>query len=419
MKLEESFIKNIQSHFSKIETKEDILKLLNIANRYIYLEKSSPITISQLNYYTNPNRCFQRYNSFEIKKKSGGTRQLNSPVLGLKRILKALNLIFQCVAEPHRLAFGFVKEKSIVDNAKNHLNKKYVYNIDLKDFFHSFDRNRVKLAFIYEPFNLNGDKEPLAFLLASLCTHPIVIEKELKIVLPQGSPTSPTLTNVLCVTLDRRLNGLAKKENAKYSRYADDITFSSDCNIFSKPSFQNELKRIVEENQSLVINPTKTRLQNKFYRQEVTGLTVGDKVNVQKRYVKQIRMWIYYWEKYGYLKAQQIFSVDYKKDKGHLSKNQPNLTNVLEGKLNYLKMVKGEDDSTYLKLKNRFTQLKDKNECFSLSEIITIWEKFGIEEAMSSYYSKDFILKPINTYKKLIIDQINFDDFNFNNNLIK
>ena len=153
------------------------------------------------------------------------------------------------------------------------------------------------MGFMYEPFNLNGKKEPLAFLLASLCTHPFEIDGEVKTVLPQGSPTSPTLTNILCRKLDRRLTGLAYRFGATYTRYADDITFSSPHNIYTDEAFNKELKRIIEEDQKLVINPKKTRLQKAGYRQEATGLIVNEKVNVRRRYVKQIRMWLYYWEK--------------------------------------------------------------------------------------------------------------------------
>ncbi|MCS6834005.1 MAG: reverse transcriptase domain-containing protein, partial [Flammeovirgaceae bacterium] len=138
----------------------------------------------------------------------------------------------------------------------------------MKDFFHTFDRNRVKMAFMYEPFNLKGDREPLAFLLASLCTHPLEIEGEIKTVLPQGSPTSPTLTNILCRKLDRRLTGLANRFGATYTRYADDITFSSSHNIYKDEEFEKELKRIIEEDRKLVINEEKTRLQKATYRQE-------------------------------------------------------------------------------------------------------------------------------------------------------
>ena len=385
MKLEEKYIQEIQDKFSKIENKQDLLILLNYTKKLIYGSNCNSLTLKHLNYYSNPEHCVNRYSTFSIAKKSGGVRQINSPTSGLKIILRVLNCIFQCCFEPHRAANGFVLDKSIVTNAELHVRNNYVYNIDLKDFFHSFDRNRVKVALLKEPFNLNGEKEPLAFIIASLCTHPLILlDDTVKTVLPQGSPTSPTLTNLLCIVLDRRLNGLAKKFGANYSRYADDITFSSHHNIFGTDDFQKELKRIIEDDQSLTINTKKTRLQKTGFRKEVTGLTVNEKVNVQKRYVKQIRMWIYYWEKYGYLRAQQLFSVDYKKDKGHISKGQPNLVNVLSGKLDFLKMVKGENDSTYFGLKNRFDKLVNNND--RIKNILDLWENVGIEAAMDKYY---------------------------------
>lgn len=303
---------------------------------------------------------------------------------------RSLNFVLQCIYEPHHAATGFVLDKSIVDNANLHTGNHNVYNLDLKDFFHSFDRNRVKMGYIYEPFNLGGDREPLAFLLASLCTHPFEIEGEIKTVLPQGSPTSPTITNILCKKLDRRLTGLANRFGAKYSRYADDITFSSPHNIYKDEEFLRELNRIVEDDQKLAINPDKTRLQKAGYRQEVTGLIVNEKANVRKRYVKQIRMWLYYWEKYGYEKAQQIFKRDYLTDKGHVKKGEPNFANVLDGKLEFLKMVKGLEDSTYKTLKKRFDKLTDvkektQQEKVDLDAVIDTIINKGLDQGISLY----------------------------------
>ena len=376
MKIEQAHIDQIRKQFAELQSKEDLVKLLSDAKNMLYGEECKPFQLKSLTYYANPTLCKKRYQTFTIKKKSGADRTINAPVKGLKSILRSLNFVLQCVYEPHEAATGFVLEKSIVDNAKKHVGHHYVLNIDLKDFFHTFDRNRVKMGFMFEPFNLNGDKEPLAFLLASLCTHPFEIDGEEKTVLPQGSPTSPTLTNILCKKLDRRLTGLANRFGATYTRYADDITFSSPHNIYTDEEFKNELKRIIEEDQKLVINPKKTRLQKAGYRQEATGLIVNDKVNVRRRYVKQIRMWLYYWEKYGYEKAQQIFILDYTTDKGHVKKGKPNLANVLDGKLEFLKMVKGENDSTYETLKKRFDKLYVIENSFS--KVLDIWENEGI-----------------------------------------
>ena len=245
--------------------------------------------------------------------------------------MKICKIVYTLVILSRRFKICSEGLRCSVETRTAHVGNHYVYNLDLKDFFHSFDRNRVKMGFIYEPFNLNGEREPLAFLLASLCTHPFEVNGEIKNVLPQGSPTSPTITNILCKKLDRRLTGLANRFGAKYTRYADDITFSSPHNIYNDEDFKKELERIISEDNllkingkqkeigpQLKINSDKTRLQKSAYRQEVTGLILNDKVNVRQRYVKQIRMWLYYWEKYGYEKAQQIFTRDYITDKGHV-----------------------------------------------------------------------------------------------------
>lgn len=397
MKIEQQHIDQIRQKFASMQRKKELIALLNEAKNFLYAKECKPFELKSLTYYANPDFCKKRYVKFSVKKKSGGERTINAPVGGLKSILRSLNFVLQCVYEPHNAATGFVLNKSIVDNAKVHVGNHHVYNLDLKDFFHSFDRNRVKMGFIYEPFNLKGEREPLAFLLASLCTHPFEVNGEIKNVLPQGSPTSPTITNILCKKLDRRLTGLAKRFGAKYTRYADDITFSSPHNIYKDEDFQSELKRIISEynliktngkkiniGPQLQFNSDKTRLQKSAHRQEVTGLIVNEKVNVRKRYIKQLRMWLYYWEKYGYDKAQQIFTKDYIADKGHVKKGKPNLVNVLDGKLEFLKMVKGIEDGTYKRLKGRFNFLVGYTD--PINQILNIWETDGIDEAMNIYY---------------------------------
>lgn len=407
MKIEQEHINQIRKQFAKLKNKEDLVSLLSEAKNMLYGEKSKPVQLKHLTYYANPKLSQIRYRTFSVKKKSGGERIINAPVKGLKAILCPLNFVFQCLYKPHISATGFVVGKSIVDNGKKHIGQNYILNIDLKDFFHSFDLYRVKFGLLRELWEMNNigeykknfeddfnEKEKIAFLIACLCTHPIEIDGKIKNVLPQGSPTSPTLTNILCKSLDRRLQGLANRFGATYTRYADDITFSSPHNIYKREEnpilnekgayddFMSELERIIKE-EKLTINPKKTRLQKRAYRQEVTGLKVNEKVNVQRRYIKQIRMWLYYWEKYGYEKAQEIFLRDYIKDKGHVKNQNAQLMNVLAGKLDYLKMVKGAKDSTYKKLKERFDELSNP-----ISLILDIWENEGIEKAMAMYYEK-------------------------------
>jgi len=402
----------ITLRFKSMLNKQDLLDLLNEVLVIKYGEDAGRFTMKQFNFYVNPENNGIRYITFNIKKKSGDLRKIHAPNRVLNSMLSCLNLVLQNIFEPHHCANGFVPGKSIVDNAKIHVGKNFVYNIDLKDFFHSFDRNRVKLGLMKAPFNLNGAKEPLAFLLASLVTHQIDQDSKLY-VLPQGSPTSPTITNILCYNLDRRLNGLAKRFNLNYSRYADDITFSSSHNAFRDKTFLNELNRIIVDDQKLQINPKKTRLQGKAFRQEVTGIIVNENTNVSTRYVKEIRMWLYYWEKYGYAKAQQLFIPRYTLDKGHIKKGTPTLLNVLSGKLEYLKMIKGFNNSTFLGLNNRFEILKGKlSQKKDIKMVLKIWEEKGIEAAMQFYYYGQLNTKPSRISEEDFgIDNTDWSDF--------
>jgi len=375
----------IKAKFSTISTRQDIVELLNIVNKMMFGERFIDFDIESVTYFANPELSTNRFKTFSIKKKSGSHRTVNSPIFYFKAILRCCNKILEILYVPNDVSMGFVINKSIVDNAKLHIGANFVYNIDLKDFFHSFDRNRVKMALMSSPFNLHGYKEKLAFFFACLFTHPINVCEDIRIVLPQGSPVSPILTNIMCQNLDRRLKGLAKRFKSNYSRYADDISFSSSENVFNNYNFQKELKRIIEEDQKLTINIEKTRLQKTGYKKQVTGLIVNEKVNVSRKYVKQLRMWIYYIEKYGLDKAENIFRRDYIKEKGHIKNINNPMLNVLKGKLTFLKMVKGEGDETYIKLSERFNIITGNINPIDL--LIKTWSSEGIDKAMDLYYS--------------------------------
>lgn len=366
MPLEEEHIFTIRTAFETMRTKEDLLSLLNVVKEIIYQDKAHPFKMNQLNWYSNPASSKKRYKQFKIAKKTGGERIINAPVSGLKAIQKCLAIILQCIFEPHKAAMGFVPGKSIVDNARIHQGSIYVYNIDLKDFFPSVEQARVWACFQLKPFNLTGGRSHFANIIASVCCMETEQTREHsktgKItpvnVLPQGAPTSPVVTNIVCQKLDFLLTAVAKRFNLKYSRYADDITFSSAHNVYKTDStFINELNRIIAE-QRFVIKESKTRLQKEGYRQEVTGLLVNEKVNVQKRYIKQLRMWLYYWERYGYDRAYNFFIKQYMAGKTSPVKGKPDMGNVIAGKLEYLKMVKSVENERYLKLKKKFGFLK-------------------------------------------------------------
>lgn len=353
----------------KIQNLSDRKSLLNLINEIkadLLGNSSYPISMRTMMLLCNPRHDSttgtRRYRKFTIPKKSGGFREIHAPNGNLYWIQLCLNEMFKTVYTPSSHAMGFTKGLSIVDNARMHTNQNYVFNIDLADFFPSIDQARIWKRLQLAPFNFNKE---LANILAGLCSiktlRPTSTETfEERYNLPQGAPTSPILTNAICDTLDRRLAGLAKRFGLHYSRYADDITFSSMHNVYQEDStFRQELHRIISD-QHFAINPKKTRLQHKSVRQEVTGLTVGKKINVTRKYVKDIRAILHIWERYGLNAAIAAFYPRYKSEKGYIHKGEPNIENVIYGKLCFLKMVKGEKDAVYTKLADKYALLTNK-----------------------------------------------------------
>lgn len=353
--------KIIAKRAREIESKEQLLWLLNQMKHDDMADVDGninfhPFTMQHINYYCNPNNVFHRFKQFEIKKKTGGTRIITSPRnQSFMLLLHYVNDILKALYAPSNYAMGFVEGRSVVTNASIHIGQNYIYNIDLKDFFPSVEQARVWKRLQLAPIGL---KRPIANIIAGLCSMKVKEEDgKIRYILPQGAPTSPILTNMICDTLDRKLAGLAKRFGLHYSRYADDITFSSMHNVYHVGGeFRTELNRIIES-QGFKINSKKTRLQKVGGHQEVTGIIVSDKLNVTQKYVRDIRNILYIWDRYGYDTAFNKFYPKYKIEKGHVKKGNPDMVNVLDGKLLYLKMVKGEDDTIYLRLRCKFEKL--------------------------------------------------------------
>lgn len=339
---------------AKLETAQDLLSLLNsIKKDDLGGEDRYPFEITHFNYFRYPSKNVNSYRTFSIPKKSGGKRVISAPIKQLKSILRYCNILLQSLYVAPECVTGFVPGKSIVDNAERHLGMEYVFNTDLKDFFPSISNTRIKSTLKLPPFRFNDE---IAETISGLCCTEVFLNGKKRWVLPQGSPCSPVLTNIVCRSLDWKLNGLAKRFGVEYSRYADDITFSSHHNVYQKNSeFLKEMRRIISE-QRFTINENKTRLQKKGQRQEVTGLIVSDRVNVEKRFVRGIDNLLYIWEKYGRLAAYSRFLAHYT-PKCNRSSSIPGMEAVLGGKLLYLRMVKGEDNPTWSRLQRRFDLL--------------------------------------------------------------
>ena len=259
------------------QTKVDLAILLNY----------KPSRLTYLLYKINPT---DRYTQFSITKKNGGKRVINSPIEKLKTLQKNLSiLLLDCIddinsskSKKSTLAHGFVRKKSIITNAEMHKNSKNILNIDLEDFFGQFNFGRVRGFFLSNKnFLLHKD---IATLIAQISCH----NNEL----PQGSPCSPVITNLITHSLDIRLASMAKKHSCIYSRYADDITFSTRKNKFPEQIMvQNETgfipsRKLNKEisRSGFKLNHKKTRIQYKDSRQDVTGLIVNKKIGVKKEY---------------------------------------------------------------------------------------------------------------------------------------
>lgn len=366
----------IRTTVPEIKTSKELLFLLNAVKKDIYGDKCHPFSLKLITYYCNPARATKAYKHFKIAKKSGGFREISAPTKSLNSILTCLNVIFQALYEPSSIAKGFLPGKSVVDNAALHVGMNYIFNTDIKDFFPSINQARIWAVLQLKPLNFTKEA---ANLIAGLCCMRVkneaaTCEKDkYKFVLPQGSPASPILTNIVCQKLDHRLQGLAKRFELNCSRYADDITFSSSHNVYQKDGqFMKELQRIIED-QNFEMNVGKTRLQTKSMRQEVTGLVVSDKLNVTRQYTRDLGSMLYIWERYGLDAAFARFVEYYGKNKPCNKIGGPEFfIKVVKGKLMFMKMVKGEEDTVFKKLMARFDKLtnmgsKDSELVYSIS----------------------------------------------------
>ncbi len=327
----------LKQKFYDLKTSKCVAKLLEVP-------------IGRLVYHIYKVKTNGRYKTFGIPKKSGGIRQISAPVTALKLIQRKLNQVLQAVYQPKPAVHGFVEGKNIVTNAQAHAGKRHVLNLDLKDFFPSVNFGRVRGMFMATPYGLNPD---VATVLAQICCH----DNQL----PQGAPTSPIVTNMLCAKMDSQLRRLAKECKATYTRYADDITFST-----TLPKFPEELAYIVkDENGDRVvlgddllniiaengfeINQQKVRLQTRGNHQEVTGLTTNQFPNVDRNYVRQVRAMLHAWAKFGLAAAEKEYHEKYDHKERLPIKGKPTFKQVLRGKIEFIGMVRGKDDAIYQK----------------------------------------------------------------------
>lgn len=285
------------------------------------------------------------YRRFTIPKASGGSRNIASPPGMIRAFQQRLFPCLASLARPKPGCHGFTPDRSIRTNADEHVGKRWVFNLDLLDFFPTIHFGRVRGMFQKQPFNFDAS---VASVLAQIVCH----DRSL----PQGAATSPVISNLICRGLDRDLLRLARTNHCAYSRYCDDITLST--NSAEPPNELIDLStpevspgpvltRLLTQH-GFQVNPTKTRLRKYSDRQDVTGLIVNKKVNVKRDFVRRIRSILHDCEARGVAAANARFQAE--PTRRPRRRSPPSLAKHLVGQLAFLRMVRGKEDPVYLGL---------------------------------------------------------------------
>jgi retron-type reverse transcriptase len=260
------------------------------------LAEALGVSLSRLRWLAYHNELASRvhYVLFEVPKRGGGSRTLMAPHRDLAR---AQRWIFDAILSrltPHDAAQGFVRGRGTLSNASAHCGRAIVINLDLKDFFPGIGFPRVRAV-----FQRAGFSPAVATVLALLCTEcprTLLVRDGTTLHaacgplgLPQGACTSPALSNLVALRLDRRLTGLARTMSATYTRYADDMTFSGGPNLAGAPgAFLSRVGHIVRD-EGFTLHPDKTRVLRQSTAQTVTGLVVNDRPKLRRSDIRRLR----------------------------------------------------------------------------------------------------------------------------------
>jgi RNA-directed DNA polymerase len=296
-------------------------------------------------FYYLYSRSKPTYRRFEIPKAAGGHRVISAPPKVIAAWQTTLLPHLEAAFGHRRYVHGFTRDRSVKTNAQPHVRARVVLNFDLADFFPTIHFGRVRGMFQGHPFRFSPT---VASVLAQICCFDGA--------LPQGAPTSPIISNFICRGLDKELAQFARTHGCRYSRYCDDITLSTGRDNISPavveftggaatpPILGTSLVNIVTSH-SFAVNERKTRVQTFRQRQEVTGLVVNDRVNVPRRFVRNIRSILHACDIKGVKAAEEEFHA--LRDRRFRIGAAPNLSLHVFGKLAYLRMVRGATNGIY------------------------------------------------------------------------
>jgi len=323
----------LRKKFAALNTFADVADLLEVP-------------LPELRYILYDGRGHYPYREFDIVKRGGGSRTIHAPHPTYRILQRKLDRVLRLVTRHHAAAHGFLSSRSIVTNAAGHVGKGVILNLDLEKFFPSINFGRVQGVLRSKPF---GVGYAAATVMAQLCC--------LDHKLPQGAPTSPILSNMICFRLDSQLVALAREHRAYYSRYADDITFSSWSKNISPAlatptgagagaTIGSALRRTIEDN-DFKINENKVRVLPRGTSQRVTGITVSQKPNVNRTFVRTTRAMILNYSSKGNDWSQARLAALYASQH---RVGSPPIESVIRGRLAYIRMVRGSSDPVYVKL---------------------------------------------------------------------
>nr|WP_301272501.1 trypsin-like peptidase domain-containing protein [Acetobacter cerevisiae] len=239
------------------------------------------------------------------------------------------------------------QHRSVKTNAQSHLNSKFVVNLDLKDFFPSISQKRIVGV-----LRSLGIDRGVADAISTICC--------LNGCLPQGAPSSPVLSNMICFRLDKELLEFAKQAKCIYTRYADDLSFSSYQPLgslfqtsppspghFSPDLLGEKLRHIFTAN-GFILNPDKAHYADRHSRRTVTGIRINELLNVDRRFVRNLRAALYSVEAQGIATAEAKFHASYN-GKSDIGKH-------LQGKIAWLGYIKGASDPVFRGIASRFNK---------------------------------------------------------------
>jgi len=332
-------LKRKREEFLQIRHPQDLAELLNYPLHRIKLLALEP-----------------RYHVFHIPKEDGSKRLIENPEPSLKYLQRQLNAYLQAIYYfvCTEAAYGFIKSRrrdpdirNILTHAEKHLGCKYLVNIDIEDFFHHVSYQKVWDIFTSPPFNF--DKK-LALLLADICCY--------KERLPMGAPTSPALSNFGCRQLDEDLLDLASWGGWTFTRFADDMSFSSNQEIPYEEA--GRITQIVEQH-GYHLNPDKFKRMGPEDTKIVTGLRLeGTEVMLPENYLPELHQAI---AKLGHVLDVQSYAAA-----RHDTHWVEDYQDKVEGLLTFATFVLGEDDPEILRAEKAMDEaLKPSDEYSSQS----------------------------------------------------